>query len=77
MAAGDEDRSRLLVFFAVAFAWSWTCWLLVPAIKAQSALAAGVLPASVASGLASQRWLWSVTPAVARRCARGVPGTVY
>jgi hypothetical protein len=43
VAAGDEDRSRLLAFFAVAFAWSWTCWLLVPAIKAQSALAAGVL----------------------------------
>ncbi len=41
--AGDEDRSRLLAFFAVAFAWSWTCWLLVPAIKGQSALAAGVL----------------------------------
>jgi len=43
VAAGDQDRSRLLAFFAVAFAWSWTCWLLVPAIKAQSALAAGVL----------------------------------
>ncbi len=41
--AGDEDRSRLVAFFAVAFAWSWTCWLLAPAIKAQSALAAGVL----------------------------------
>ena len=43
VGAGDEDRPRLPAFFAVAFAWSWTCWLLTPAIRAQSALAAGVL----------------------------------
>ncbi len=41
--ASDGDRSRLPAFFALAFAWSWTCWLLAPAIKARSALAAGVL----------------------------------
>ncbi len=45
--AGDEGRPRLLAFFALAFAlafaWSWTCWLLASAIEAQSALAAGVL----------------------------------
>ncbi len=41
--AGDQNRSRLVAFFAVAFAWSWTCWLLAPAIKAHSALAAEVL----------------------------------
>ena len=41
--AGNEDRPRLLALFALALAWSWTCWLLSPAIEAQSALAAGVL----------------------------------
>ena len=41
--AGNEDRPRLLAFFALAFAWSWTWWLLAPAIEAHSALAAGVL----------------------------------
>jgi hypothetical protein len=43
MEVGDGDRSRLPAFFALAFAWSWTCWLLAPAIKARSALVAGVL----------------------------------
>lgn len=41
--SGDEDRSRLPAFFALAFVWSWTCWLLAPAIEARSALAAAVL----------------------------------
>jgi len=32
----DEARpaASLLAFFALAFAWSWTCWLLAPALKA-------------------------------------------
>lgn len=35
-AAHDgESRSAasLLSFFALAFAWSWACWLLAPAIQ--------------------------------------------
>ena len=37
-----ETRSAasLLVFFALAFAWSWTCWLLAPALKVHSPVAA-------------------------------------
>jgi len=41
--ASDGDRSRLPAFFALAFAWSWICWLLAPAVKAQFPLAAAVL----------------------------------
>lgn len=40
-----ETRSAasLLTFFALAFAWSWTCWLLAPALKAEHPFEAGAL----------------------------------
>jgi len=40
-----ETRSAasLLTFFALAFAWSWACWLLARAIKADAPVAATVL----------------------------------
>jgi uncharacterized protein len=34
---------RLLIFFVLTFAWSWTCWLLTPIVKADSASAASTL----------------------------------
>lgn len=34
---------RLLAFFALAFAWSWACWLLSLVAKAQSAFLTGAL----------------------------------
>lgn len=36
-------RTRLLVFFALAFAWSWFCWLLSSVVKPQLPSLAGVL----------------------------------
>jgi membrane protease YdiL (CAAX protease family) len=33
----------LLAFFALAFAWSWTCWLLAPALKADFPMASTTL----------------------------------
>jgi len=36
-------RTHLLVFFALAFAWSWFCWLLSSVVKAQLPSLAGVL----------------------------------
>ena len=46
----DETRSAasLLSFFALAFAWSWACWLLAAAIKGDAPVAATVL--SLAGG---------------------------
>lgn len=35
--------SRLLTFFALTFAWSWTCWLLTLMVKADSGYASNVL----------------------------------
>jgi uncharacterized protein len=34
---------RLLIFFALTFVLSWTCWLLTPVVQAQSAIAASTL----------------------------------
>jgi uncharacterized protein len=34
---------RLSIFFALTFVWSWTCWLLVPAVKSDSGHAATAL----------------------------------
>ena len=47
---GEENRSAasLLTFFALAFAWSWACWLLVPTLQVDLPLAATVL--SLAGG---------------------------
>jgi uncharacterized protein len=36
-------RKRLLVFFALAFAWSWVCWLLSSVIRPQFPSLAGAL----------------------------------
>ena len=46
----DEARSvaSLLVFSALAFAWSWSCWLLAPLFKADAPAAATVM--SLAGG---------------------------
>ena len=36
--------NRLGLFVALAFAWSWGCWLLSPVVKGQSSLlAAGLM----------------------------------
>ena len=32
----QRSRTRIWVFFALTFAWSWTCWLVSVAIKPQS-----------------------------------------
>ena len=47
---GDETRSAasLMAFFALAFAWSWTCWFLGAALKLDSPIAATAL--SMTSG---------------------------
>jgi len=47
---GGEARfsASLLMFFALAFAWSWTCWLFAPALKADFPVAATAL--SLAGG---------------------------
>ena len=47
---GDETRSTagLLAFFALAFVWSWACWLLAPVLKVGSPVAATTL--SLAGG---------------------------
>ncbi|MEP6969400.1 MAG: type II CAAX endopeptidase family protein [Betaproteobacteria bacterium] len=46
----DEARSvlSLLAFFVLAFAWSWTCWLLAPLFNANAPVAATVM--SLAGG---------------------------
>ena len=40
-----ESRSApaLLTFFALAFAWSWACWLLAPAVKVDAPVGATAL----------------------------------
>jgi hypothetical protein len=38
-----SSPTRLLIFFALTFAWSWTCWLLVPMVNADSNCAASTL----------------------------------
>lgn len=40
-----ESRSAasLLSFFALAFAWSWACWFLAPAVKSEAPVAGTVL----------------------------------
>jgi uncharacterized protein len=34
---------RLLLFFALTFVWSWTCWLITPIVKADSNYASSAL----------------------------------
>ena len=36
-------RASILSFFAIAFAWSWTCWLALPLLNEDFPAAAGVL----------------------------------
>lgn len=38
-----HPSNRLMQFFALTFAWSWTCWLLTLLVKADTNLAAGAL----------------------------------
>lgn len=38
-----SSSKRLLIFFALTFAWSWSCWLFAPIIKTESASAASTL----------------------------------
>lgn len=40
---GNWFCTPISMFFALTFAWSWTCWLLSALIKAQSSLLAVVL----------------------------------
>ena len=42
-ADGNRSRSKGLAFLAIAFGWSWSCWLLAPLLTARSPLAAGAL----------------------------------
>ena len=37
------QRSKGAAFLAIAFGWSWSCWLLAPLLAARSPLAAGAL----------------------------------
>ena len=37
------STTALLTFFALAFAWSWACWLLSPLLAAESPTAAAVI----------------------------------
>jgi uncharacterized protein len=37
------SSQRLLIFFALAFFWSWTCWLVAPLVQPESAGAARIL----------------------------------
>jgi hypothetical protein len=41
----EESRSAapLLAFFALAFAWSWTCWLIAPLFKVNAPVATATL----------------------------------
>jgi len=43
-----SSAASVLTFFALAFAWTWTCWLLAPALKVNSPVAATTL--SLAGG---------------------------
>jgi uncharacterized protein len=38
-----HSSKQLLGFFALTFAWSWTCWLLAPIVKADSNFASNAL----------------------------------
>jgi membrane protease YdiL (CAAX protease family) len=38
-----SSRASILSFFAIAFAWSWTCWLALPLLNEDFPAAAGVL----------------------------------
>lgn len=38
-----HPSTRLFIFFALTFAWSWTCWLLAPVIKADASFAPSAL----------------------------------
>lgn len=42
---GHRCRTHCGAFLVIAFAWSWSCWLLAPFIGAESDLIAGVLSA--------------------------------
>ena len=39
----SQSAASLLSFFALAFTWSWACWLLAPAVKSEVPVAGTVL----------------------------------
>jgi uncharacterized protein len=39
----EPHAMRLAIFFALTFAWSWSCWLLAPVVRADSSFAATTL----------------------------------
>jgi len=45
VADGNGRTTHCMAFVLIAFAWSWSCWLSAPLVKAQSPLVAGVLSA--------------------------------
>ena len=47
--ASSSSTAPVLAFFALAFAWSWACWLLAPELKVYSPVAAIAL--TLAAGI--------------------------
>ena len=45
IANGNGRTTHCMAFVVIAFAWSWSCWLSAPLVKAQSTLVAGALSA--------------------------------
>ncbi len=39
----EYPLTRLATFFALTFAWSWTCWLIAPTVKVDSSYASSAL----------------------------------
>lgn len=74
--APHDDEARfamsLPAFFALAFAWSWTCWLLAPVLKADFPIAATTMSLTGGFGpsLAGQ-WSWLPASAAWPACAAG------
>ena len=46
----SQPTASLLTFFVLAFAWSWTCWLLASAFKVDAPIAAIVLSLAASIG---------------------------
>lgn len=67
--------TRLLIFFALTFVWSWACWLLSPLVKAHSSSATSALfllggfgPSLAAVTLVGITGGWSVLRTCLARC---------
>ena len=66
-AGETSSAARLLTFFALAFAWSWTCWLLAPVLQADFPVVATAL--SLAGGFGP-----SLAAVAVMACGRGSAG---